>query len=555
MVTVQPAQGFVHHQGDVASLARRGVAALCALHRGGVPAAVLEQNDLPARVQRHIHLVSEQLAEPASHAALLVLLLQIRHENLRQHRAPKPLRQRDPVEAALVHQPLRFHGWGRRPEHGGHLVLGGQPQGHVAGVIAGGGVVLLETGFVFFVDHNQPQLGQGQQHGAARPHDELALFRRHDLHPRVGPLSAGEPAVVHLHHVAKKPTQAGDQLGRQGDFRHQEQHLVSCRQRLGNEVGVDLCLSGPCDALQQHRRARHQRTVDVVVGLGLGVGQGWKARRTGCAGLGRLAVLQLQDATLHPLFDGGGVGPAAFLGLNLGQFAMLHHRQQQALHGRGPNPCPRQGFGQLRLGHPIGHLEPSDGLGLGVLLEFLFGQHKAPLNQGLDDALGVAKVQEVCAFTQRHGLPHMQGVQEQQRRVAQTGFRHLVGVRMNHDLDGAFQLHPRREGRSNHLTQGAHVVGRHPREEVALRHRHDGRFVHHGFHLLRHVALWGPLVALPDDGCPLFSAQCHHHTRAHHRLRTVVKPLVRQRFGQSQRHHHLDVCGGCVRSCGHEGEN
>ena len=35
-------------------------------------------------------------------------------------------------------------------------------------------------------------------------------------------------------------------------------------------------------------------------------------------------------------------------------------------------------------------------------------------------------------------------------------------------------------------------------------HRHDGRFVHHGFHLLRHVALWGPLVALPDDGRPLF---------------------------------------------------
>ena len=384
-------------------------------------------------------------------------------------------------------------------------------------MVAGGGIVLLETGFVFFVDHDQPQFGQGQQHGTPSAHNELALFRRHDLHPGVGPLSAGEPAVVHLHHVAKKPTQAGDQLSRQGDFRHQEQHLVSCGQRLGNEVGVDLRLPGTCDPLQQRGCARHQRAVDVVVGLGLGVGQGWKARRTGRAGLGRLAVLQLQDAALHPLLDGGGVGAAALLGLNLGQFAMLDDRQQQTFHGRGPNPSPRQSLRQRRLGYPVGHLEPGDGLGLGVLLKLLFGQHEAPLDQRLDDALGVANVQEVCAFTQRHGLPHMQGVQEQQRRVAQPRFRHLVGVRMNHDLGGAFQLHPRRECRANHLTQRAHVMRRHPREKVALRNRHDGRFVHHRFHLLRHVAFRGPLVALPNDGRPFFSAERHHHARTHHR--------------------------------------
>ena len=324
--------------------------------------------------------------------------------------------------------------------------------------------------------------------------------------------------MVHQHHVAKKPTQAGDQLGGQGDFRHQKQHLVSCGQRLGNEVGVDLRLPRTCDALQQHGRARHQRTVDVVVGLVLGVGQGWKACRTWGAGLGRLTVLQLQDAALHPLLDCGGVGAAALLGLDLGQFAMLDHRQQQAFHGRGPNPGPRQGLRQRRLGHPVGHLEPGDGLGLGVLLEFFLGQHEASLDQRLDDALGMAHVQEVCAFTQRHGLTHMQGVQEQQRRVAQPGFRHLVGVRVHHNLGGAFELHPRRQGGANHFAQGAHVMRRHPREEVALCHRHDGRFVDHGFHLFRHVTFWRPLVALPNDGRPLFSAERHHHARAHHRL-------------------------------------
>ena len=174
MVTVKPAKGFVDHQWNVTSLAGRGVSALGALVGRSVAAAVLEQNDLTPLFQRRLHLVAQHFAKAAAHAALLVLLSQVRKEDFRQHRPAKPFGEAHHFHMALPPQPLRFHSRGGRPHDQRHVLPRRHPQRHVTRVVARRGIVLLEAGFVFFVHHHESHLGQRQQHGGPRADDELA---------------------------------------------------------------------------------------------------------------------------------------------------------------------------------------------------------------------------------------------------------------------------------------------------------------------------------------------------------------------------------------------
>ena len=129
----------------------------------------------------------------------------------------------------------------------------GGGHGTVAGVVAGSRIGLLVTGVVLLVHDDQFQPFQGQKEGRPGPHDELAPSG-----PAQGQVGLRAPHVGQFRMVgrdaaAEDALQPLDELGREGDFGHQHQHVVARCQRLGNQMDVNFGLSGAGDAVQQHR--------------------------------------------------------------------------------------------------------------------------------------------------------------------------------------------------------------------------------------------------------------------------------------------------------------
>ena len=86
-------------------------------------------------------------------------------------------------------------------------------------MIAGRGVLLLEAGFVFFINDDQPQSLEGEEDAAPHPDKDIVrLIGKHlliDLHA----FGIGISRVVHAQPVAKDALQPLGKLGRKYDFR------------------------------------------------------------------------------------------------------------------------------------------------------------------------------------------------------------------------------------------------------------------------------------------------------------------------------------------------
>ena len=123
----------------------------------------------------------------------------------------------------------------------------------IARLISRRGILLLVAGIVLLIHHDQAQISEGQEHCAARAHQEppLALFVGHSAIRR-GALTGGESAVIHFQPVSEKPAKPDDELGGQGNLRDEEQGVLPPLQDLVDQVGIHLRLAASGHALQQH---------------------------------------------------------------------------------------------------------------------------------------------------------------------------------------------------------------------------------------------------------------------------------------------------------------
>ena len=141
-----------------------------------------------------------------------------------------------------------------RTEHDGNLQLPGAPHGQVARRIAQA-FLLLVGRVVFLVDDDQFQFRQGRQDGQpGAEHDaRLALVGGQ---PVQHALAFGQAAVQGGQHDAGKArADIAFQLGRQIDFRHQDQDLriVLARQHLSAGLQIHFRLAAARHAVQQGR--------------------------------------------------------------------------------------------------------------------------------------------------------------------------------------------------------------------------------------------------------------------------------------------------------------
>ncbi len=137
-----------------------------------------------------------------------------------------------------------------RPQHQRNaLVLRPLPS-HLPGVITGGRF-LLERILVFFVNHQQSQMGCGREDGTASAHDDRHAAAG-NLFPVAMPLSVAEVAVQHGN-GAEPLAKPGHRLRREADFRHQHDRLPAVADHFANRVHVDFRLAAAGDSVHQNR--------------------------------------------------------------------------------------------------------------------------------------------------------------------------------------------------------------------------------------------------------------------------------------------------------------
>ena len=191
---------------------------------------------------------------------------------------------------------------------------------------------------MLLIDHDQPQIAEGQKQGRARADHKLRPPLAHHL-PQPAALGHRHTRMPFRRPRPEPRLHPGQKIRRQCDFGQKDQRLLPPPQTFGNRLKIHLGLARPGDTLQQsgrkprtdlpHQRIgrRHLIAPQVAGRLGHQGRIGQIARR----------VLLGNHAKLDQALDDGR--PASRL---LGQFAQGHRRiakAPQRLH----HPKPRLG--------------------------------------------------------------------------------------------------------------------------------------------------------------------------------------------------------------------
>ncbi len=138
----------------------------------------------------------------------------------------------------------------RRAEHDRNAARVGAEDGNIARRIAHA-ILLLERGVVLFVDNDQAEVGhRGEHRQPGAEHDARRAVESGLPVARARRLGQFAVQTGQLR-LGKARRDARFELRRQVDFRHQEQRLLSSRQRALDQPQVDLGLTAAGDAVQQ----------------------------------------------------------------------------------------------------------------------------------------------------------------------------------------------------------------------------------------------------------------------------------------------------------------
>ena len=167
-------------------------------------------------------------------------------------------RQPDPFAVGeLVAVVPCFQGWGGRAKDDGDGRQLGPLDGHVPGVEPRR-LLVLEAGLLLFVDDDQAEFRARREHRASRPDDD-PLFASGKRRPGERPLHTRQAAVDHGH-VLESAGQTVDELGRERDFRDQENRLLATGEHIADRTNVNFGLAAAADAEQQHGAKRAARS-------------------------------------------------------------------------------------------------------------------------------------------------------------------------------------------------------------------------------------------------------------------------------------------------------
>ncbi|CDF21703.1 uncharacterized protein BN736_01468 [Prevotella sp. CAG:617] len=543
VVTHHAVLALVEGQADVAARAARYPAARVTLNDGRVAPAVLEQNDLLALLQRLLHFLNQSRREGRVHEFLAAQLLDVLHLDDRQLDVAVALRQAHQAVFARQGVVVALDGrCGRAQQHLGAVEAGGHG-GHVAGVVARGGVLLLVGGFVLLVHDNQAEPPEGQEERRAHAQNQAVGLVGELLLPDFHALGVGKLGVVHAHLLAKHARHALHDLRGQGYFGQQVEHLLAAAQAALDELGVDFGLSARGDAVKQADVLLPEHVQNFVKSLLLRFAQ----RRLERLGQGLapgqapyLKGIRLQNTLAAQCREGRLAAGAVLHQVSLGH---LGH-QVRLLHGQGCRQSRKLQVGcqqGLLLGRPLQLVERLVQAALGGPLR---GKAYVQLSTGTEGAAhGLAQPDGTFvhqAAHQRQGILDVELLLQRLHRAAawrqdeREGLALAVGQRvgglkslfsLHHAL--ALQLQARGHGGFHHLARRAHVILRHPLPQFQLSGQQNGVRVLDLADLFEQNAFGGRIMVDAGDNAGVVFPLAQRHHYAHARLY-----LLEQGFGQ-----------------------
>ena len=291
------------------------------------------------------------------------LFLEIHHVHPRKIRTIIAIGQaKEAIDAAvgLVHA---LHRRGGRAKHHQRPVVQSQPEGDLPGMIPGR--LLGFIGMLLLLVHDDDARPfQGRKHRRTGA-DDHPRFSFADSAPLVVPLPHSQRAVEHRHVPAKMAHEPLDELGRQGNFRHQVQCGFARCQRAGDEMEIDRSLAAAGDAVEKRRAglflAGHG--AEPFIGLFLGIVEHRHGRRLHIVRQGRLkhrAYRQRHHPRLKEAANGSHIGTGEVAQLLGAGTAQLGEKLQ---HRRLLGGAPALTF-QVRLRLLLGHGQGGNLLGL-----------------------------------------------------------------------------------------------------------------------------------------------------------------------------------------------
>ncbi len=236
-----------HPRGAIGAL--EAVAAVAAQGQRREAAAVEEQQRLLAALEVRLQLLHQHRGQPA--AARRRVQGEVDRPDVGQRRAGEPLGQSDLAVAAERDHVLAFDRRGGRRQDHRNVLEPGAHHGGVAGVILDP-VLLLEARLVGLVDHDQAEVGVGEEQGRARA-DRDPRFAAGDAAPVAPPLRRAQARMPGDGRAAEACLEALEERLGQGDLGQQDKRLPALAQAFGDRLEIDFGLARAGDPVEQDR--------------------------------------------------------------------------------------------------------------------------------------------------------------------------------------------------------------------------------------------------------------------------------------------------------------
>ena len=250
MMANQLAAEAVIDQPGVAVRAGEAKAAGAAQRQRRKTAAIEKQQRLLAPLQRGRNRAGKRRRYET--ARRRPLMAQIDRLDRRHGLAAEALGQLQPLIAAAPRIDLGFERRRRRGEHHRNARDMAAHHRHVAGVVAHA-VLLLVGRIVLLIDHDQPEIGIGQEQRRARA-DHDRNFAAGDRPPSARAPARGELGMPFRRAGAEARGEAVEEGRGERDLRHQNEALPAAADGVGDRLEIHFRLARAGDAVDQRHR-------------------------------------------------------------------------------------------------------------------------------------------------------------------------------------------------------------------------------------------------------------------------------------------------------------
>lgn len=118
-------------------------------------------------------------------------------------------------------------------------------------MVTGGRFLLFVTLFMFLIDNDQPEILEREEDAGAHTEDELVGSFGGLPFIDIKSLGVGKLGMIDSHAVAKEMVETLGDLGGEGYFGQEVEHLLAFSQVVVDEVDVNLSLSRRCDPVKK----------------------------------------------------------------------------------------------------------------------------------------------------------------------------------------------------------------------------------------------------------------------------------------------------------------